>query len=113
MTYHPFCQSRNVLGLGDAPQELLEDVLGLEVRELPEADVCCGFGGSTSLEHPLVARGIVARKLANVAETGARLLVTDNPGCLLHLRGAADAAGQPLRVVHLAEVLAERLAPRA
>ena len=60
-----------------------------------------------------MAREIAARKLANVAETGARLLVTDNPGCLLHLRGAADAAGQPLRVVHLAEVLAERLAPRA
>ncbi len=113
MTYHPFCQSRNVLGLGDTPEKLLGDALGLDVRELPEAGVCCGFGGSTSLDHPLVAREIAARKLANVAETGARLLVTDNPGCLLHLRGAADAAGQPLRVVHLAEVLAERLAPRA
>jgi len=113
LTYHPFCQSRNVLGLGEAPRRLLEDALGLAVRDLPEADVCCGFGGSTSLDHPQVACAIAARKLANVAATGAAVLVTDNPGCLLHLRGAADAAGQPLRVVHLAEVIVERLAPRA
>ncbi|HWP29288.1 MAG TPA: heterodisulfide reductase-related iron-sulfur binding cluster, partial [Chloroflexota bacterium] len=70
----------------------------------------CGFGGFTSLEHPAVARQIAARKLASVGATGAAVLVTDNPGCLLHLRGAAAAAGLPLRVVHLAEIAAERLA---
>jgi L-lactate dehydrogenase complex protein LldF len=110
LTYHPFCQSTNVLGRGDAPRALLADVLGLDVRPLGEAGVCCGFGGSTSLEHPAVAAAIAARKLANVAATGAPLLVTDNPGCLLHLRGVADAAGQALRVQHLAEVVAARLA---
>jgi iron-sulfur cluster protein len=109
LTYHAFCQSSNVLGRGDAPRALLADVLGLELRTLEEGQVCCGFGGSTSLDHPAVSRAIAARKLANVAATGAAVLVTDNPGCLLHLRGAADAAGQPLRVQHLAEVIAVRL----
>ncbi len=109
VAYHPFCQSLNVLGLPAEPRALLEDALGVELRSLPEANVCCGFGGSTSFDHPAVARQIVARKLANVMATGATTLVTDNPGCLLHLRGAADAAGLPLRVLHLAELVTERL----
>ncbi len=109
LTYHSFCQSTNVLGIADAARRLLGDVCGLDLRELPEAEVCCGFGGSTSFDHPLVAREIAARKLDNVAQTGAPLLVTDNPGCLLHLRGAAHARGLDLQVAHIAEVLAARL----
>jgi L-lactate dehydrogenase complex protein LldF len=109
ITYHGFCQSTNVLGIGGVAPRLLREVCGLEVRELPEGEVCCGFGGSTSLERPEVARGIVGRKLDNVAATGAGILVTDNPGCLLHMRGAADARGMRLRLAHVAEILAERL----
>jgi iron-sulfur cluster protein len=109
LTYHSFCQSTNVLGIAPAARRLLREVCGLDLRDLPEGEVCCGFGGSTSFDHPLVAREIVARKLDNVAQTGAALLVTDNPGCLLHLRGAAHARGTNLRVAHIAEVLAERL----
>ena len=92
IAYHGFCQSTNVLGLGTTGARLLRHA-GFEVADLPEAEVCCGFGGSTSLDHPEVAQRIVERKLANVAATGAAVLATDNPGCLLHLRGAARAAG--------------------
>ncbi len=109
VTYHSFCQSTNVLGLGDTGARLLAHA-GYTVVPLPEAEVCCGFGGSTSIEHPEVARHIVARKLENVGASGARVLATDNPGCLLHLRGAADAAGAAIQVRHVAELLAERLA---
>jgi L-lactate dehydrogenase complex protein LldF len=109
VTYHSFCQSTNVLGIGDLAPRLLREVCGLEVRDLPEGEVCCGFGGSFSMDHPGVARAIVARKLDNVAQTGATVLVTDNPGCLLHLRGAADARGMRLRLAHVAEIVAERL----
>jgi L-lactate dehydrogenase complex protein LldF len=108
MTYHGFCQSTNVLGLGLTGAELLRHA-GYTVVDLPEADVCCGFGGSTSVDHPAVAREIAERKLGNVASTGARLLVSDNPGCLLHLRGAVHAAGMGVEVRHLVEVLAERI----
>jgi Fe-S oxidoreductase len=110
-TYHPFCQSLNVLHADGAARRLLTEVCGMELRELAEANVCCGFGGSTSFDAPEVARGIVERKLSNVDSTGADVLITDNPGCILHLRGAADASGRPLRVRHLAEIMANRLAP--
>ncbi len=107
-TYHGFCQSTNVLGLGQAGARLLRRA-GLAVTDLPEGEVCCGFGASASVLHPEVARGIAGRKLANVRETEAACLATDNPGCLLHMRGAADAAGMRLEVRHLAELLADRL----
>jgi L-lactate dehydrogenase complex protein LldF len=112
LTYHGFCQSTNVLGINGSAPRLLREVCGLEIRELPEGEVCCGFGGSASMEHPEVAREIVARKLDNVAQTEATVLVTDNPGCLLHLRGAADALSMRLRLAHVAEILAERLDQR-
>ena len=79
------------------------------MTDLPRMEVCCGFGGGSSIDHPEVARGIVARKLDNVRSTGASVLCSDNPGCILHLRGAADAAGLELEVKHIAEVIAEAL----
>jgi Fe-S oxidoreductase len=72
-------------------------------------EVCCGFGGGASVDHPEVSCGIVQRKLDNVQSTGASVLCTDNPGCVLHLRGSADARGLGLEVLHVAEVLARRL----
>jgi Fe-S oxidoreductase len=108
LTYHAFCQSSNVLGLGSTAADLLRRA-GFEVTDLPEGQVCCGFGGSTSIDYPRVGRGIVERKLGNVRQTGAQTLCSDNPGCILHLRGSADAAGMRLEVRHFAELLAQRL----
>jgi Fe-S oxidoreductase len=107
-TYHSFCQSTNVLGIGDVGARLLRQV-GVSVADLPEGGVCCGFGGATSIEYPEVGRGIVERKLENVCSTGARVLCSDNPGCILHLRGSAHAAGHAFDVRHIVEVLDERL----
>jgi Fe-S oxidoreductase len=84
---------------------------GYEVVDLPEMEVCCGFGGGSSIDHPEVSRYIVQRKLDNVRSTGAPILATDNPGCILHLRGALDAAGDPIEVKHIAELLAQRVPP--
>ncbi|MEO8289009.1 MAG: LUD domain-containing protein [Chloroflexota bacterium] len=109
VTYHNFCQSANILGLEGASVRIIRDVLGLELRDLPEGSVCCGFGGSTSLTHPEVAAEILKRKLENVQSTGAKVLVTDNPGCILHMRGGIDAAGLNIRVLHIAELVAEAL----
>ena len=104
VTVHPFCQSTNVMLAGDAGQRLLERA-GVAVHALAEREVCCGFGGSTSIDHPELAQRIAERKLDNVRATGASVLVTDNPGCLLHLRGAADVAHDRFAVRHVAEVL--------
>ena len=112
VTYHNFCQSANVLGLQDAPRRLITEVLGLELREMEESSVCCGFGGSTSITRPEVAEHILARKLENVLKTGARTVVTDNPGCIMHLRGGIDSQKLPVRVLHTAELLAAHLGIR-
>jgi L-lactate dehydrogenase complex protein LldF len=77
--------------------------------ELAENRLCCGFGGSFSVEHPDVARKLMDRKLDNAQATGAMVVVTDNQGCIMHLRGGVDAEGRPMRVRHIAELLAERI----
>jgi L-lactate dehydrogenase complex protein LldF len=108
-TYHDACQSANVLGLHAEPRRLLRDVAGVELVEMPESSVCCGFGGSFSFDYPEVASRVLDRKLANIASTGVDLVITDNPGCLTHLRGAYDTRGEAIRVRHLAEVLWDSL----
>lgn len=106
VTVHSFCQTTNVARSGDAGSRLLGRA-GVPVVELAEREVCCGFGGSTSVDHPALAQKIAERKLDCVRATGAQVLVTDNPGCLLHLRGAADVAHDRFGVRHVAEVLLE------
>ncbi|HEY3126233.1 MAG TPA: LUD domain-containing protein [Candidatus Limnocylindria bacterium] len=107
-TYHDACQSANVLGLHDEPRELLRGV-GVQLVEMADSAVCCGFGGTFSFEHPDVANFVLEAKLANIAATGAEIVITDNPGCLTHLRGGLDARSQRVKVRHLAEVLWESL----
>jgi Fe-S oxidoreductase len=109
-TYHDACQSANVLGLHDEPRELLRRVAGVELTEMADSAVCCGFGGTFSFEHPDVANFVLETKLANIAATGADVVITDNPGCLTHLRGGLDARNQRVKVRHIADVLWESLA---
>ncbi len=109
ITYHDTCQGLNALGLHDEPRYLLHDVLGCEIQELAENRLCCGFGGSFSFEYPQVAKRLMDRKLDNAAATGAPVVVTDNQGCIMHLRGGADAREQRIKVRHLAELMAERI----
>jgi Fe-S oxidoreductase len=94
-------------------EDLLEHLASAEVAALPENGVCCGFGGSTSVTAPEVSAGILARKLECADVTNAPTLVSDNPGCILHMRGGVDASGRSLRVVHVAEFLASLLPPEA
>jgi len=112
VTVHRFCQASNTLERDDAIERFLRDVAGVEVVPLPEAATCCGFGGSTSVRNPELAAGILDRKLECVDRTEAPILITDNPGCILHLRGGMHASGRQVRVLHLAEFLAGRL-PKA
>ncbi len=109
ITYHDSCQGLNALGLSAEPRHLIERVMGDEIAELPENTLCCGFGGTWSVEFPDVARRLMDRKLNNAQSTGARTIVTDNQGCIMHLRGGSDAEGRKLEVRHLAELLAERV----
>ena len=113
IAYHDSCQGLNALGLRREPRRILGDVLGYEIRDLTENTLCCGFGGSFSFDYPAVAERLMNRKLDDAEATGAPVLVTDNQGCIMHLRGGCDAAGRPLRIRHLAELVAEQLEKRA
>jgi len=109
VTVHRFCQASTTLGRGDAIEAFLRDVAGAPVVPLPEAGECCGFGGSTSVRNPELSAGILDRKLGCVDRTDASVLITDNPGCILHLRGGVHASGRRVEVLHLAEYLVRRL----
>jgi Fe-S oxidoreductase len=104
-----FCQSTNVLDLGHNTERLVRHLTDAEVMPLAESETCCGFGGSTSLVAPETAKQILKRKLDWIAGSGAPVLLSDNPGCVLHLEAGVAAAGLQLRVLHPAEFLADRL----
>lgn len=110
VTVHDSCQSHNCLGLKREARRILTEVLGYNIVEMNEASACCGFGGSVSFEHPRVAERIVQRKLTHIDQTATRIVVTDNPGCIMHLRGAANASKRKLSILHLAEVIDQALA---
>jgi Fe-S oxidoreductase len=85
------------------------ELAGYEVVELPDTANCCGFGGTFSLEWPEVADRLVQWKLDAVAASGCDVVVSDNPGCLMHIRAGASRRHLPLRVAHVLELVAEHL----
>jgi iron-sulfur cluster protein len=109
VAYHDACQTYNALGLRQEPREVLSRLAGVEVAELRDRGMCCGFGGTFSLDYPEASDLILRRKLDQIAATGANTVLTDNPGCILQIRGGALARGLPWRVLHIAEFLAESL----
>ncbi|MFD9792677.1 (Fe-S)-binding protein [Streptomyces sp. NPDC059070] len=106
VTYHPSCHGLRTLGLGERPRRLLEAVRGLELRELPGAEECCGFGGTFALKNPDVSAAMGADKADHALATGAEVLCGADSSCLMHLDGILRRRGSPLRPLHLAEILA-------
>lgn len=107
-TYHAPCHLCRGLNVTVAPRELI-GIGGLEYLPADEEDVCCGFGGTYSMKFPELSAELLKKKLANAEKTGAELLLTDCPGCIMQLRGGLEAKGSTMQVRHVAEVLAERL----
>lgn len=107
VTYHDSCHLRRGLGEARTPRTILEHLRGAELVELPEADECCGFGGSFAVRLPEVSSAILDRKLANVEATGAECVVACDAGCLMQIGGGLHRRGSRVRALHLAELLAE------
>ncbi|HIQ05948.1 MAG TPA: (Fe-S)-binding protein [Anaerolineae bacterium] len=106
-TYHAPCHQANVQGIVQQPIRVLQQVPGLDFVPLPDATRCCGSAGIYNLTHPEMADRLLEDKLNNVASTGADLLVSSNPGCLLQLQMGVRERGMKVEVRHLTEVLAE------
>ncbi|MCZ6678761.1 MAG: (Fe-S)-binding protein [Candidatus Poribacteria bacterium] len=104
LTYHDSCHMCRTLQLQEEPRQLLEGA-GCRVNEMTESNRCCGFGGLFSIRMPEVSNAMTAEKLRQAVDTGADMLVTADPGCLMQMRGLAS--GSSVRVEHLATVLEE------
>lgn len=112
VAYHDSCQTLRQLGLKTEPRRLL-GLAGYEVVDIPDIANCCGFGGTFSLDWPRVASRLAEWKLDAIAKTGCTVVASDNPGCLIHIATAARSRGIELRVAHVLELVAERLAASA
>ncbi len=110
-TYHDPCHLSNVQNVRQPPRRLLARVQGLEVQPLPESFPirCCGSAGIYNLTHMPMALELLDRKMDDIAATGAELVVSANPGCLLQLNWGRKRTGRPIRVKHLVQVLDESL----
>lgn len=106
-TYHHSCHMSRALGVKQEPGMLLAGVQGLEMKELPYCQDCCGFGGTFSVKMSEISGAMVDEKVRHIEETGAEVLIGSDMGCLMNIGGRLQRAGKPVRVMHVAEVLAK------
>jgi L-lactate dehydrogenase complex protein LldE len=104
--YHPTCHSLRVLRVGNAPSRLLSEVEGLELVELPDAEECCGFGGTFAVKNAAVSSALLADKLAAIETSGADIVCACDSSCLMHIGGGLRRRQSHVRAVHLAGILA-------
>jgi L-lactate dehydrogenase complex protein LldE len=106
VTYHPTCHSLRLLRVGDRPYRLLREVRGLELVELPNAESCCGFGGTFALKNGEVSTAMLADKMRAVQDTRSDVCTAGDSSCLMHIGGGLTRLRAGVRTVHLAEILA-------
>lgn len=106
VTYHPSCHGLRTLRLGERPRRLLEAVKGLELRELPGAEECCGFGGTFAVKNPAVSAAMGRDKVRNARSTGADVLCGADNSCLMHIDGILRRQDAPQCALHIADILA-------
>jgi glycolate oxidase iron-sulfur subunit len=105
VAYQDACHLAHAQGVRSQPRELLGAIPGLELREIAEPELCCGSAGIYNILNPEPARELGDRKAGNIVATGARLLVTANPGCLMQVTAAIERSGHPMGMAHTVEVL--------
>lgn len=106
-TYHDSCAGLRELDVKDQPRQLLQSVVGLELDEMAEPEVCCGFGGTFSVKYPDISNAIVSKKAADIASTKAALVVAGDLGCLMNIAGKLTRDGRRIQARHVAEILAD------
>ena len=106
VTYHDACHLAHPQRITKPPRDLVRAVAGKNFVELPEADVCCGSAGSYNLTEPEMAERLQRRKIQKILQTGAQIVVTSNPGCILQIRAGLEKAGaKEIQVLHIADYL--------
>jgi len=108
VVYHPACHGLRTLQLREQPLRLLRRVRDLELRPLPGAEECCGFGGMFAVKFEPLSRAMLARKLQAIEDSGAGYVTATDVSCLMHIAGGLSRRGGGIRAIHLAEILASR-----
>ena len=108
VTYHPTCHSLRMLKVGDAPLELLRNVRGMDLVELPEAKECCGFGGTFAVKNADTSAAMLVDKIRSVLDTEAEVCAAGDNSCLMHIGGGLRRLRAGVETVHLAQILASR-----
>src|SRR5437867_1510468 len=108
LTYHDSCHLLRELRIESEPRKLIRAVRGVDLVEMQDHQLCCGFGGTFSVKFPEVSVAMGEDKLKAAVAAGAEYLVANDSGCLMHLAGVIHRQGLPLRTMHLAELLAKR-----
>ena len=106
VTYHATCHSLRMLEVGEAPLELLRNVRGIDLVELPEARECCGFGGTFAVKNADTSMAMLGDKIRHVLDTRAEICTAGDNSCLLHIGGGLHRQRAGVETVHLAQILA-------
>jgi L-lactate dehydrogenase complex protein LldE len=110
-TYHDSCAGLRELGIKSQPRNLLKSVPGLTLTEMPEPEICCGFGGTFCVKYPDISTRMATDKAAGIESTNADMLLAGDMGCLLNIAGRLSRMNVKIAVHHVAEILAGRSAP--
>jgi L-lactate dehydrogenase complex protein LldE len=106
VAYHPSCHGMRMLRVGDAPLRLLRNVRGIDLQDLPEADACCGFGGTFAVKNADVSAAMLTDKIEAILQTEAEVCTALDSSCLMHIGGGLQRQRAGVRTAHLAEILA-------
>ncbi|AZA09503.1 (Fe-S)-binding protein [Corynebacterium pseudopelargi] len=106
VTYHPSCHGLRFIKLGDRPYRLLENVEGIDLVTLPNAEECCGFGGTFALKNAETSAAMVSDKARNIKSTDAEYVTGGDSSCLMNIAGSLSRQHMGVRAIHLAEILA-------
>lgn len=107
-TFHDGCHGLRELGIHDAPRKLLANVKGLELVEMKDGPICCGFGGTFAVKFPTISTAMGEVKSDLILATGADYVISNDSSCLMHIQGYMDRQNKKIQGLHLAEVLAKQ-----
>ena len=105
-TYHDSCAALRECKIKNEPRQLLNNVAGLELIEMNDVETCCGFGGTFAVKFEPISIAMGNQKINNASDTGASVLISTDMSCLIHIDGCSKNKGKPMRMMHLADVLA-------
>jgi len=106
VTYHDSCAALREYGVKDEPRKLLAEVKGLNLIEMKETEVCCGFGGTFAVKNEPISTAMADQKIENAINTGAEYIVSADSSCLMHMQGYIDKHKLPIKTIHIIDVLA-------